>query len=37
VVKGYEVVEKISRVPTAGGNRPVTPVTIKKVTISDKQ
>ena len=37
VVTGYDVVEKISKVPTAGGNRPLTPVTLKKVTISDKQ
>jgi peptidyl-prolyl cis-trans isomerase A (cyclophilin A) len=37
VVTGYDVVEKISKVQTAGGNRPVTPVTIKKLTISDKQ
>jgi peptidyl-prolyl cis-trans isomerase A (cyclophilin A) len=37
VVTGYDVVEKISKVPTAGSNRPVTPVTIKKLTISDKQ
>ena len=37
VVKGYDVVEKISKVPTAGPNKPLTPVVIKKVTISDKQ
>ncbi|MDY7226748.1 peptidylprolyl isomerase [Hyalangium rubrum] len=37
VLKGYDVVEKISKVPTAPGNRPLTPVTIKKVTITDKQ
>ncbi len=37
VTSGYDVVEKISKVPTAGGNRPVTPVTIKKLTISDKE
>jgi peptidyl-prolyl cis-trans isomerase A (cyclophilin A) len=37
VVKGYDVVEKISKVPTAQQNRPMTPVTIKKLTISDKQ
>jgi peptidyl-prolyl cis-trans isomerase A (cyclophilin A) len=37
VVKGYEVVEKISKVPTAPGNRPQTPITLKKLTISDKQ
>ena len=37
VVKGYEVVEKISKVPTAPGNRPLTPITLKKLTIGDKQ
>jgi peptidyl-prolyl cis-trans isomerase A (cyclophilin A) len=37
VVKGYEMVDKISKVPTAGANKPMTPVVIKKVTISDKQ
>jgi len=37
VVKGYETVDKISKVPTAGANKPLTPVVIKKVTISDKQ
>jgi peptidyl-prolyl cis-trans isomerase A (cyclophilin A) len=36
-VKGYDVVEKISKVPAAGANKPVTPVVVKKVTISDKQ
>ena len=36
VVAGYDVVEKISGVPTARGNRPVTPVIIQKVTLSDK-
>ena len=36
-VKGYDVVQKISKVPAAGGNKPVTPVVVKKVTISDKQ
>ena len=36
-VKGYDVVEKISRVQTIGGSVPATPVVIKKVTISDKQ
>jgi peptidyl-prolyl cis-trans isomerase A (cyclophilin A) len=35
-VKGYDVVEKISKVPTSDGSTPVTPVVIKKVTISDK-
>jgi peptidyl-prolyl cis-trans isomerase A (cyclophilin A) len=37
VVKGYEVVEKISKVQTGPGNRPVKEVKIQKVTISDKQ
>jgi len=37
VVKGYETVDKISKVPTAGASKPMTPVVIKKVTISDKQ
>jgi peptidyl-prolyl cis-trans isomerase A (cyclophilin A) len=37
VLKGYEVVEKISKVQTAGAAKPVTPVVIKKVTISDKK
>jgi peptidyl-prolyl cis-trans isomerase A (cyclophilin A) len=37
VVSGYDVVEKISKVQTGPRDRPVTPVTIKKVTISDKQ
>ncbi|WP_304608593.1 peptidylprolyl isomerase [Hyalangium versicolor] len=36
-VKGYDVVEKISKVPTAAANAPKTPVVVKKVTISDKQ
>jgi peptidyl-prolyl cis-trans isomerase A (cyclophilin A) len=36
VVSGYETVEKISQVPTARGNRPVTPVTLQKVILSDK-
>ncbi|EPX58727.1 Peptidyl-prolyl cis-trans isomerase [Cystobacter fuscus DSM 2262] len=37
VVKGYEVVEKISRVETAGGNKPTKDVVLKKVAISDQQ
>jgi peptidyl-prolyl cis-trans isomerase A (cyclophilin A) len=37
VVKGYEVAERISLVPTAGGNRPVKDVVLKKVTISAEQ
>jgi peptidyl-prolyl cis-trans isomerase A (cyclophilin A) len=36
-VKGYDVVEKISKVPTTAGNKPLTPVVLKKVTISDKK
>jgi peptidyl-prolyl cis-trans isomerase A (cyclophilin A) len=36
-VKGYDVVERISQVPTAGADRPVQDVVLKKVTISDKQ
>jgi peptidyl-prolyl cis-trans isomerase A (cyclophilin A) len=36
VVAGYDVVEKISKVETARGNRPVEPVTIQKVVLSDK-
>lgn len=35
VVKGYEVVEKIAKVPTAQGNRPVKPVILKEVKITD--
>jgi peptidyl-prolyl cis-trans isomerase A (cyclophilin A) len=34
-VKGYDVVEKIAKVP-AQESRPLTPVMVKKVTISDK-
>jgi peptidyl-prolyl cis-trans isomerase A (cyclophilin A) len=37
VVKGYEVAERISKVPTAERNRPVKDVVLKKVTISDTQ
>jgi peptidyl-prolyl cis-trans isomerase A (cyclophilin A) len=37
VVSGYDVVEKISKVSTAARDMPATPVTIKKLTISDKQ
>ena len=36
VASGYDVVEKISNVETARGNRPVKPVTIQKVVLSDK-
>lgn len=37
VVKGYEVVERISKVPTAERNKPLKDVVLKKVTISDEQ
>jgi cyclophilin family peptidyl-prolyl cis-trans isomerase len=33
VIKGYEVVEAISKVKTGPGDRPATPVVMKKVTI----
>jgi peptidyl-prolyl cis-trans isomerase A (cyclophilin A) len=36
VVSGYDVVEKIAHVPTAAMNRPVEPVTVQQVTITDK-
>lgn len=36
VVSGYDVVEKISLVPRDPSDRPRTPVTIKKVVLSDK-
>lgn len=36
VIQGYDVVEKISKVPRDGNDRPNTPVTIKRVAISDK-
>ena len=35
VVKGYEVVEAISRVPRARNDRPVEPVTIQKIEMSE--
>jgi peptidyl-prolyl cis-trans isomerase A (cyclophilin A) len=35
VVKGYDVVEKIAHVPTGPMNRPVTPVTVNDVVLSD--
>jgi peptidyl-prolyl cis-trans isomerase A (cyclophilin A) len=35
VVKGYETVVAISKVPTAPGNRPVSPVTIERITLSE--
>ncbi|MFY0564455.1 peptidylprolyl isomerase [Archangium lansingense] len=37
VVKGYDVVERISQVPTAERAKPAKDVVIKKVTISDEQ
>jgi len=36
VVKGMEVVEKIGQVPTDRSDRPVTPVTMNRVTIEKK-
>ncbi|MCE9669283.1 peptidylprolyl isomerase [Myxococcus stipitatus] len=35
VVKGYDVVEKISNLPTDPSDRPVTPVVIQKVVLAD--
>ncbi len=35
VVKGYEVVEAISKVPKAPGDRPLEPVVIESITISE--
>jgi len=32
-VEGYDVVEKISKVPTGGQDRPKTPVVLESVTI----
>jgi len=37
VVKGYEVAQAISKVPTAPGDRPLQPVTISHIAISDTQ
>ncbi|AKJ00798.1 peptidyl-prolyl cis-trans isomerase A (cyclophilin A) [Archangium gephyra] len=37
VVKGYDVVERISQVPTGGRDKPVKDVVVKKVTISAEQ
>jgi peptidyl-prolyl cis-trans isomerase A (cyclophilin A) len=37
VVKGYEVVDRISKVPTAERNKPLKDVVLKKVTISAEQ
>jgi peptidyl-prolyl cis-trans isomerase A (cyclophilin A) len=36
VVQGYDVVEKIGNVPRDGRDKPVTPVVINKVVLSDK-
>ena len=36
VVQGYDVVQKIEKVPKGAGDRPVTDVVIKKVELSDK-
>lgn len=35
VTSGYDVVEKISKSPTQPGDRPTTPIVIKKVTIKE--
>jgi peptidyl-prolyl cis-trans isomerase A (cyclophilin A) len=35
VISGYDAVVKISTVPTGAGNKPNTPVVMKKVTISE--
>ncbi|NVJ25810.1 peptidylprolyl isomerase [Myxococcus sp. AM011] len=37
VVKGYDVVEKISKVATSPGDRPVDPVVIQKISLADAQ
>jgi peptidyl-prolyl cis-trans isomerase A (cyclophilin A) len=37
VVKGYDVVERMAKVPTGPQDRPVKDVVLKKVTVSDKQ
>ncbi len=37
VVKNYDVVDKITKVQRDPGDRPVEPITLKKVTISDKK
>ncbi len=36
VIKGYEVVEAISKVPRGQADRPVQPVVIENITVSDK-
>jgi peptidyl-prolyl cis-trans isomerase A (cyclophilin A) len=36
VVKGYEVVDAIQKVPKGPGDRPVQPVTIQKIELSEK-
>jgi peptidyl-prolyl cis-trans isomerase A (cyclophilin A) len=37
VIKGYEVVDAISKVPRGGMDKPITPVTINQITMSDTQ
>jgi peptidyl-prolyl cis-trans isomerase A (cyclophilin A) len=37
VVKGYEVATAISKVPKAPGDRPLQPVTISHISLSDSQ
>lgn len=37
VISGYDVVEKISKVPTGPANRPSKDVVLNKVTVSDKR
>ena len=36
VVQGYDIVEKISKVKTVPGDKPMQPITINKIRISDK-
>jgi cyclophilin family peptidyl-prolyl cis-trans isomerase len=36
VIKGQEVVDEIANVATDGNDRPLTPVVMTKVTVSDK-
>ena len=35
VIQGYEIVEKISKVKTVPGDKPLQPIVIKRITISD--
>jgi peptidyl-prolyl cis-trans isomerase A (cyclophilin A) len=37
VVKGYDVVERISQVPRGPNDKPLQPVVIQKVTVSEQQ